>query len=56
MTILWAASLGSNFTASFRKTSALESSLLLALGVKVHEYLSEMVSGNDCKYCNLIES
>ena len=23
---------------------------------KIHEYFSVMVSGNDCKYCNLIES
>ena len=26
------------------------------LGAKVHEYFSVMVSGNECKYCNLIES
>ena len=56
MKILKTASVGSNFTGSYRKKSVLYSSLLLALGAKVHEYFSVMVSENDCKYCNLTES
>ena len=56
MKILRTASLGLYFTGSYRKKSILQSSLLSALGAKVHECFSVMASGNDYKYCNPSES
>ena len=56
MKVLTTASLGSNFTGSYKKRVYCNLHYYKRLVPKVHEYFSVMVSGNDCKYYNLIES
>ena len=52
MKILRRESLGSNFTGPYKKKEC----TVIFITIKVHEYFSVMVSGNDCKYYNLNES
>ena len=57
MKILRTASLGSNFTGSYKKKECNVIFITISAWYqKFYEYFSVMVSGNDCKYYNLIQS
>ena len=56
MKILRTASLGANFTGSYKKIVYCNFHYYKCLVPKTHEYFSVMVSRNDYKYYYLIES